>query len=148
MSSWKIRTAKDKDAEGLKQCMHKAYSEYAMRFAIGSLPPLEVDYAAEIANYPTWVAEMNGNIVGGLIMSFDDAGATLSNIAVDSDYQGQGLGRGLISFAENQAKEHGYPKLRLATHALLIENLAIYRHLGWKESDRKNNKVFFEKELF
>lgn len=144
MNNWKIRKANIEDADGLRRCMHRAYSIYAERMAGESLPPLEIDYTAEIQNYPTWVAESEGQIIGGLIMCFDLEGATLSNIAVDTDFQGHGLGRGLLSFAENQAKHHGFAILHLATHVLLTENLAIYSRLGWKETTRENSKVLFE----
>ena len=147
MSEWHIRVASNKDADGLQRCMHAAYSVYSERMGDASLPPLETDYASEIENYPTWVAEADKKIVGGLTMSFNKSRATLSNIAVDTNFQGHGLGRGLMTFAEAEAKRRGYATLHLATHELLSENLAIYRHLGWTETKRENSRVFFEKEL-
>jgi len=127
--------------------MHSAYSIYKERIKGQTLPPLEVNYATEINNFPTWVAESNGKIVGGLIMCFDNARATLSNIAVNSDFQGHGLGRSLLDYAESKAKEHGFKKLHLTTHVLLTENLEIYKHLRWKETNREEPRIFFEKEL-
>lgn len=147
MISWTIRIADPDDAEGLERCMHKAYSIYKERMGNLSLPPLEIDYADEITKYPTWVAESGGEIVGGLTMLFKDSLATLSNIAVDSDFQGHGLGRGLMAFAENEAKNRGFSKLNLTTHILLTENLEIYEHLGWKEVNRQRMRIFFEKDL-
>ncbi|MCG8412654.1 MAG: GNAT family N-acetyltransferase [Pseudomonadales bacterium] len=147
MSNWTIRAANLEDAEGLRNCMLGAYSAYAERMANDSLPPLEADYAEEIENFPTWVAESDDSIVGGLIMCFDEDRATLSNIAVDPDFQGHGLGRGLLDFAESEAKRQGFNRLQLATHELLTENLAIYKHLGWNETARDGGKVFFEKNL-
>ena len=147
MSEWHIRVARSKDADGLQRCMRAAYSVYSERMGDTSLPPLETDYASEIENFPTWVAEAEKKIVGGLTMSFDNSRATLSNIAVSTDFQGFGLGRGLMAFAEAEAKRRGFTKLHLATHELLSENLAMYRHLGWTETKRKDSRVFFEKEL-
>ena len=148
MNDVKIRNANLNDAEDLERCMHRAYSIYEERMGNQALPPLEIDYANEIENYPTWVAESNGKIVGGLTMFFNDGLATLSNIAVDSDFQGHGLGRSLMTFAENEARNRGFAKLNLATHTLLTENLAIYKHLGWKETNQEDMRIFFEKELF
>lgn len=147
MSNWTIRMANPDDSEGLEICMHRAYSIYAERMGKQTLPPLETNYADEIDNYPTWVAESNEKIVGGLIMCFKDGLATLSNIAVDSDFQGHGLGRGLMTFAESEAERRGFIKLSLATHMLLTENLAVYKHLGWKETNRKNMRIYFEKDI-
>tara|TARA_R110001592_G_scaffold291221_1_gene560585 strand:- start:53 stop:499 length:447 start_codon:yes stop_codon:yes gene_type:complete len=147
MSNWTIRTANLDDAEGLENCMRAAYSFYDERMVDQILPPLVIDYAYEIRNYPTWVAESDGKIVGGLIMSFENSRATLSNIAVDPCFQGHGLGRGILEFAEKKATELGFNKIHLATHELLTENLAIYKHLGWKEAGREEPKIFFEKEI-
>jgi len=108
---------------------------------------MDVDYSSEIKKYPTWVAECNGNVVGGLIMTFEQGHASLSNIAVHPEFQGQGLGRGLMEFAESQAKEKQYSELRLATHVLLTENVSLYRHLGWTEIDRDEVRVYMRKAI-
>ncbi len=147
MTDWKIRAATPDDATGIQRCMHAAYSVYLPRMGDFNLPPLEADYAAEIEDFPVWVAEANGSIVGGLIMSFDENHATLVNVAVSPDFQGHGLGRGLLDFAEAEAKQRGFSRLQLATHTLLTENLAIYKHLGWELIDKNDFRVFFEKGL-
>ena len=127
--------------------MSAAYSSYASRMGDISLPPLETDYASEIENYPTWVAELDGEIVAGLIMAFDKDAASISNVAVHPNAQGQGLGRILLDFAEQQARIKGYSQLALATHVLLTENISLYEHLGWKISGRDQTRVYFEKSI-
>ncbi len=112
-----------------------------------TLPPLQADYRVEIAEFPAWVAEANDKIVGGLIMNYADDYATLVNVAVHPHYQGHGLGRGLMEFAETQAKKEGYSCIRLATHALLKENLSMYNHLGWTQSGSEGSRVYFRKAL-
>lgn len=105
--------------------MKLAYSYYQDRMGGMSLPPMDMDYSYQIKNYPTWVAEFNGNIIGGLIMMFEKGSAWIENIAVHPGFQGQGLGGGLMEFAEIQAKEKNYTELRLATHVLLTENISL-----------------------
>lgn len=87
---------------------------------------MDLDYRTEISDYPTWVAEYNGNIVGGLTMMFETEHASIANIAVHPDFQGRGSGKGMMNFAQAQAKQRNYPELRLATHVLLKENLSLY----------------------
>lgn len=111
------------------------------------LPPMDLDYSCEIRDFPTWVAEFNGNIVGGLTMIFGNDYATIANIAVHPGYQGQGIGGGLMKFAEATAKEQGYSELRLATHALLTENVSLYRHLGWTEIVRDEVRIHMQKTV-
>jgi hypothetical protein len=55
--------------------MKLAYSYYQDRMGGMSLPPMDMDYSYQIKNYPTWVAEFNGNIIGGLIMMFEKGSA-------------------------------------------------------------------------
>ena len=145
--SWKIRKAIAADAPRLQECMEASYSTYLERFSGIRLPPMDVDYAHEIANFPVWVAESAGAVVGGLVLMFDGEQATLANIAVHPGFQGQGLGKGLMSFAEATARERGYKELHLATHKLLTENESLYLHLGWEEVNRDDSRVYMCKVL-
>jgi len=146
-SPWRIREAISKDAIGLKNCMESAYAAYRERMGGVRLPPMDVDYLSEIANYPTWVAEEESKILGGLIMSFENHRASIANIAVDPEYQGRGIGAALIKLAESKASEHKFSDLHLATHVLLHENISLYRHLGWQETGRDKTKVLMRKKL-
>jgi len=127
--------------------MEAAYATYQQRMGGVRLPPMDVDYSSEIKSYPAWVVEAEGNILGGLIMVFEDDQASIANIALNPQFQGQGIGRELIDFAEIKARERNYSELRLATHVLLEENISLYRYLGWKETGRDGTRVFMSKEI-
>ena len=142
-----IREAIPEDSESLKGCMESAYSTYQQRMGGVRLPPMDVDYLSEIKNYPTWVVESEGRILGGLIMDFDSDQASIANVAVNPKFQGQGIGGELLRFADSKACEKGYSKLQLATHVLLDENISLYRHLGWGETGRDETRVFMAKEI-
>ncbi|NIP53393.1 MAG: hypothetical protein GWN81_13760, partial [Phycisphaerae bacterium] len=66
--NWTIRKAGIADAEALSECIHAAYRRYIPRLKGKTLPPLAVDYEAEIRAYPVWVAEFDGSLAGGLIL--------------------------------------------------------------------------------
>lgn len=142
-----IRRAVVADADALRDCMIAAYSIYLKTFKGLSFPPLQVDYAKEILEYPTWVAERSGKIVGGLIMTFSDSAAMISNVAVHPDVQGGGVGRGLLDFAELQATRENFTRMRLATHVLLKQNVSLYQHLGWEVVGQDSVRVTMEKQL-
>ncbi len=144
---WHIRKAVIDDSEGLQNCMETAYSFYQSRMEGKRLPPMDEDYSLEIKEFPCWVAEHKGKIVGGLIMMFDDEKASIANIAVHPDFQGQGLGGGLMRFAESIAKKMNFSELHLATHVLLTENISLYLHLGWTEIDKDDVRVYFKKQI-
>lgn len=147
INPWHIRRAKPEDAEAFANCMTTAYTVYLDRMKGKRLPPMDVDYLSEIRDYPSWVAECNGKIAGGLIMMFEEEYASIANIAVHPDYQGQGLGGGLLKFAEAAAHSRKYSEIRLATHILLTENVSLYLHLGWTEINRDFTRVYMRKKI-
>lgn len=127
--------------------MESAYGKYRERLGGVRLPPMDADYSSEIRDYPAWVVEENGEIIGGLIMSFDNDRASIANIAVDPDCQGKGIGGALMKFAESKARKDNFPELHLTTHVLLHENVSLYRHLGWKETGSDEAKIFMKKAI-
>ena len=145
--SWILRKAKESDAEGLADCMLAAYMVYASRLGGKSLPPLTVDYEEEIRSSPVWLAESEGRLAGGLILTPEESYMTIANVAVHPEFQGQGLGRALMDFGEEEAKRQGYSEMRPATHVLLTENLSLYSHLGWSETGRDESRVYMGKKI-
>ena len=144
---WTIRKAVAGDSVGLQACMEAAYAPYISRMGGKHLPPMDVDYSLEIKNFPSWVAELDGTIAGGLIMLFEEEYASIANIAVHPEFQGQGLGAALMKFATSKAKEKNYSEFRLSTHVQLTENISLYLHLGWSEIARDDVRVYFMKEI-
>ena len=142
-----IRVATVKDAPALKRCMVSAYAAYSERMGTSVLPPIELDYAEEIASFPTWVSTLNGKVVGGFTMMFAEDHASIAKIAVSPSSHGHGLGRTLMAFAESEAKRKGAPEARLATHVRLTENVSLYSYLGWSEYDRDENRVYMKKRI-
>jgi len=145
--TWQIREATPEDSDGLKSCMESAYATYQDRMGGERLPPMDVDYLSEIRNYPTWVVESEGSILGGLVMVFENDEASIANIAIDPKCQGRGIGGALMRFAESKAIEGSFSELHLATHVLLNENISLYQHLGWEETGRDKTRVFMKKKL-
>ena len=47
------------------------------------------------------------------------------------------MGRRLIEFAEAEARRQGYAALDLYTHEAMIENIGLYRALGYLETGRR-----------
>jgi GNAT superfamily N-acetyltransferase len=146
-NAWTIRRATTDDAAALQRCMHLAYATYVERMGGTRLPPMDLDYEEEIRGFPSWVATLNGNVVGGITMMFEEDHASIANVGVNPAYQGQGLGKGLMELAESEARDRGLSKLQLATHIALKENLALYQHLGWTERNRDDIRVYMSKTI-
>ena len=145
--AWTLRKANISDAKALSECMQAAYAIYSSRLTGEALPPMTADYSEEIRDYPVWIAESDGTLVGGLILMPEESYLTIANVAVHPQFQGNGLGRGLLTVAEDEAQKLGYSELRLATHVLLTENISLYSHLGWSEIDRDESRIYMKKMI-
>jgi ribosomal protein S18 acetylase RimI-like enzyme len=106
--------------------VNAAYGHYVER--IGILPrPMTDDYAQVITNQQVTVAESHdATIVGVIVLTVDDEGFLVDNVAVDPSYRGKGLGRALLEFAEAEARQAGFDSIYLYTHEKMTENLALY----------------------
>jgi GNAT superfamily N-acetyltransferase len=146
-----IRAAVPADREAVETIVREAYAVYIER--IGKPPgPMLDDYAALIDTGAVSVlVEPNDTIVAIIVLLPKPDHLLLDNIAVRRDRQGQGLGRQLIAFAEEEARRHGLLDLRLYTHQKMTENIALYARLGFVETGRGHeagyDRVFMHKRL-
>ncbi len=93
MSDWVMRPAEPRDADGLTECVVAAYEKYVPRMDKPPGPML-ADYTEEIARHQVWVAEADGQIIGGLVLIPYEDYLLLDNIAVHpSPIRAEGSGR-------------------------------------------------------
>ncbi|MDO4161650.1 MAG: GNAT family N-acetyltransferase [Pseudomonadota bacterium] len=76
------------------------------------------------------VEQLDDKLVGGLILApVDNEIIRLMQVAVDTVYQGEGVGRELVKYAENRAREAGYSQIVM--HAMLSV-VAFYEKIGYR----------------
>lgn len=143
-----VRLATPADLPAIRAVVGAAYARYLDRMDRPPAPML-ADYAAEVESGRLWVT---GEPVTGLI-ELTEHGDRLhvANIAVHPSAQGAGLGRRLMEFAEEQARQRGLDRLDLYTNEVMTENQAIYARLGYRETGRRAEdgyqRVYMEKDL-
>jgi ribosomal protein S18 acetylase RimI-like enzyme len=75
----------------------------------------------------------------------------IENIAIAPSRQNQGLGKALMAFAEDVARDSGLAELRLYTNEHFRANLELYSRLGYVETHRQDfggtDAVFMSKKL-
>ncbi len=136
-----IRKAEIADVPVLEHVVRCAYEPYIAR--IGKPPgPMLDDYRQRVTDGQAWVLETDGKIAGLLVLEDAPDGLLLDNIAVAPAMQGKGFGRRLVAFAEAEARRRGNALVRLYTHVLMTENIALYSRLGFAETGRVNEKGF------
>ncbi len=145
----RIRPARPADISVICDLVQRAYGIYIER--IGHRPaPMDDDYVEKVRQGHAFVAEDAG-VVGLIVMIPKLDHVLVENVAVDPDRHGEGIGRGLLTYAETSARKAGTPALRLYTNAAMSENLVLYPRLGYQEvgrhSDNSFERVFFSKRL-
>jgi GNAT superfamily N-acetyltransferase len=136
-----IRKAHADEADAVRDVVLAAYQRYLA--VIGRPPgPMLDDYAARIAADQVWVLDDAGGTAGVLVLEDGPDCFLLDNIAVLPDRQGLGFGRAMLDFAEAEAVRCGWDAITLYTHALMLENIAIYTARGYIEHERRTEKGF------
>ena len=75
------------------------------------------------------IEQLDDKLVGGLILApIDNEKIRLMQVAVDTIYQGEGVGKELIKYAEKRAKEAGYSQMVM--HAMLSV-VGFYEKMGY-----------------
>ena len=145
-----IRPARPDDRARIEGIVEAAYSPYLLRMNRKPAPMVD-NYARRIADGQALVLEADGNVAGVLVLEDHDSFLLLDNIAVDPACHGQGFGKKLMVFTEEEARRRGYAVIELYTNEVMVENIARYRHLGYvemkREMDRGYHRVYMRKAL-
>ena|ERR1700722_5034326 len=136
-----VRLALAEDLKAVQALVNAAYAPYIPR--LGRMPgPMTDDYAAAIANGLVYLIEIDGVLAGLVVLIAEPDALLLDNIAVAPAAQGQKIGRRLMEFAEEMAKQRGLACLRLYTNVLMTENIGWYARLGFRETHRGREAGF------
>ena len=138
------------DAPAVTACVRAAYARYVER--IGREPaPMTADYAALIEAGEVWVTRAGDGVAGVLVLRPQPPALLVENVAVAPAHQGQGLGRRLMAFADEQARAVGLAEVVLYTNERMTENLRFYPALGFTETGRGMQhgfaRVFYRKRV-
>ncbi|MGV2068824.1 GNAT family N-acetyltransferase [Agrobacterium sp. 22-226-1] len=146
-----IRRAKLEDEAQIRSCAEQAYARYIP--SMGRKPaPMVADFAAQIAAGQVYISTgQDGTFRGFIVFYRQDDYLMLENVAVLPGAAGGGVGKELILFCENAARDLGVGAVQLYTNEKMIANLSIYPKLGYVEVARRTengfNRVYFEKRL-
>ncbi|WP_339644057.1 GNAT family N-acetyltransferase [Jannaschia helgolandensis] len=146
-----IRKASVSDAPAIRDCTNQAYARYIP--VIGRKPaPMVADFKAQIAAGSVYVATgADGDFQGFIVFFPEDQHILLENVAVLPSVAGQGIGKTLIHFCEDEGRRRGFEIVRLYTNEKMTENLLIYPRLGYDKVARRTeegfHRIYYEKRL-
>lgn len=91
------------------------------------------------------IEQLDDKLVAGLILApLDNETIRLMQVAVETRYQGEGIGRELVKYAEKRAKEAGFSKIIM--HAMLSV-VTFYEKMGYIQEGEifEENGITFAK---
>lgn len=132
-----FRPATFDDIPHVWRIVYHAYKEYIP--LLGRTPPtFKEDFDYHVSKGNLWLCTIGDDISAMLILTPCTDHLLIQAMCVDPNLQGNGLGRGLLSFAEHRAKVIGSPELRLYTNSLMERNIRIYRKWGFRVFNRED----------
>ncbi len=132
----RLRPATTADVPRIQAIVTAAYTPWVE--PIGGNPrPLDDDYDKVVREQEVVVAENDtGEVVGLVVLTADDEGPWVDNVAVDPALHGTGIGRALLEYAEAAARKGGHDTITLLTHERMTSNIALYTRIGYVEIRR------------
>lgn len=146
----RIRPARPGDARACEAIAHAAYAKYVPRMA-KKPSPLFYDYDQVVAEGFTHVWEQDGAVVAMITLIPRGDHLLLRNLVVLPEFQGNGIGRAFMAFAEDEALGHGLARIHLWTNEAMSENVPYYEALGYAVRERAvvdgYSRIFMAKAL-
>ena len=125
-----LRRAVADDAAAVRTLTREAYAKWVT--VIGREPlPMRADYDEAVRRHRIDLAFLDGGLAA-LIETIDKGDhLVIENVAVAPAFQGRGLGRHLLTHAEQVATELGYTEVRLYTNRMFKANVRLYLAFGY-----------------
>ncbi|QPC43300.1 GNAT family N-acetyltransferase [Kaustia mangrovi] len=145
-----MRIAEAGDVAAIETVARDAYSLYLDRMDRPPGPML-ADYAGQVNDGLVHVLESEGAIAGFAVIEPRSDHLFLENVAVAPGWQGRGFGRRLVGFVEEEARRRDLSAIALYTNEVMVENLALYAHLGFEVTHRAvedgYRRIYMRKDL-
>ena len=133
MKALGVRYAVPVDLASVHAVVRSAYRHYIDR--IGVRPqPMDADYAHLMRRGCLFV--VGSPAIATVTLIPEESWLYLDNFAVAPDRQGQGIGRRILAFAEEHARQLWLPEVRLLTNVMMWENQRMYQAAGYEEYGR------------
>lgn len=81
-------------------------------------------------------ADTSGQIVGAVMVGHDGHRGWFYYVAADPLARGHGIGRQMVSAAEDWLRQHGVVKVQLLVRETNTKVIGFYDHLGYEETPR------------
>lgn len=139
MSEIFITPALPRDSQAIQTCFEAAFRPFAT--TIDGFPDVTHGLLDAIEADEVFVAWDGALLLGAITLIQREGFVKIGIVAVDPAQKGRGLGRKMVAFAQEHARQLGVDEMRLRTHVLMPQNVDLYKHLGWHETGRDDIAV-------
>lgn len=129
------------DIEDISSDQERAAVRRFVKRFWGEQEQLTFDRKFTVALLPGYVAKLKGKVVGFISAADMDDAAIVVALGVLPQYQGSGIGKGLIKKVEEDAAGRGKKRLLVSTSNDDLPALAFYQSLGFQLYEVKPNVI-------
>jgi len=130
LDSLPLRSATSQDVDAIRTLTRAAYADWVP--VIGREPkPMSAGYAEAVKKHRIDLLHVDGKLVALIEMIPQNDHLLIENIAVSPAFQNRGLGRRLLTHAEQVTASLGCELVKLYTHKMFVKNIELYERLGY-----------------
>jgi GNAT superfamily N-acetyltransferase len=94
------------------------------------------------------LAEINGHLIGtGALIEEDAQTGRLVRMSVDANYRGRGIGKTLVRYLVEKAKERGYTRVLTETNDDWYDAIGLYRACGFETEGFRDGDIHLTLDL-
>jgi len=131
-----IRLATPEEAEVIAALLYESFVEYKFLYtqhAFAATTPGVIEIKEWINSKTVWVAVCNNKIAGTISLVSSGPDFWIRSVAVATDERGRGIGKALMTRAEQLASKKGFHSLKLTTTPFLYAATRLYQSFGFKQ---------------
>jgi ribosomal protein S18 acetylase RimI-like enzyme len=129
MTRYAIRAISDDDIEKVIALWHAAGVARPWND-----PRKDIAFARRNPHSTLLVAEMEGDVIATVMVGEDGHRGWVYYVAADPNHQGKGLGRAMMSAAEDWLTKRGVWKMQLLVREENAKVIEFYEHLGYRDT--------------
>jgi putative acetyltransferase len=129
-----FRTARADDIPAMAAIIADTFDEHGWDFVMEDELPDFIDYPSAYAHTPNRLYAMTddaGTVIGSIALKLGDDGAYLSRVYLARAERGRGLGKVMVRFILDLARENGHRHVHLWTDTRFMTAHGLYERMGF-----------------